>query len=230
MFNVLDCGAMSIVNPRVFLDVAIGDKAIGRMTIHLFNDVVPITCENFRALCTGETGLGYWMRPRWYKNSPFHRIIPGFMCQGGDFNFKNGGMGESIYGKYFRDEKFAFSHSQRGLLSMASARFANSCNSQFFITFDKTQWLDGKHVVFGQLEDGTEVLDAIEKAGTIGGKPRRDVRIYNCGELSPSELEDYMQRRTDTVKLPEALAQNELFDPVPDEVYKRGRAYWDNTL
>lgn len=86
---------MAIVNPRVFLDIAIGDKAIGRMTIQLFNDAVPITCENFRALTTGETGLGYWMRPRWYKNSPFHRIVPGFMCQGGDFNFHNGGTTNS---------------------------------------------------------------------------------------------------------------------------------------
>jgi peptidylprolyl isomerase len=151
------------------------------------------------------------------------------MCQGGDFNFKNGGMGESIYGKYFRDEKFAFAHSQRGLLSMASARFANSCNSQFFITFNQAKWLDKKHVVFGQVEDGLEVLDAIEQAGSIGGKPRRQVRIVNCGELSPSELQAYMQKKPD-VSLPEALAHQELFDPVPDEVYKRARPFWDNTL
>ena len=220
------------MNPRVFLDIAVGDKAVGRMTIHLFHDVVPITCENFRALCSGETGLGYWMRPRWYKNSPFHRIVPGFMCQGGDFNFHTGGMGESIYGKHFRDEKFAFSHSKRGLLSMASARFANSCNSQFFITFDSAKWLDRKHVVFGQVEEGLDVLDAIEAAGSKGGKPRKTVRIHNCGELSPSELVEYSDRRSsfDKIPLPEALSQNELFDPVPDEVYKRARPFWDNTL
>lgn len=224
---------MALGNPRVFLDVAIGDKAIGRMTIHLFNDVVPITCENFRALCTGETGLGYWMRPRWYKNTPFHRIVPGFMAQGGDFNFHDGKMGESIYGKYFRDEKFAFSHSQRGLLSMASARFANSCNSQFFLTFNQAKWLDRKHVVFGQVEEGIEVLDEIEKAGTAGGKPRRNVRIHNCGELSPCQLEEYLGRRQAAgidCQLPDALPQTELYDPVPDEVYKRARPYWDNTL
>jgi len=219
------------MNPRVFLDIAVGDKAVGRMTIQLFHDVLPITCENFRALCTGETGLGYYMRPRWYKNSPFHRIVPGFMCQGGDFNFHTGGMGESIYGKHFRDEKFAFSHSQRGLLSMASARFANSCNSQFFITFDRAQWLDRKHVVFGQIEEGIDILDEIENAGSKGGKPRRAVRIHNCGELSPSELVEYLDHRsTETLVLPDALPQNELFDPVPDEVYKRARPFWDNTL
>ena len=224
---------MVVPNPRVFLDIALGDKAVGRMTIQLFNDVLPITCENFRALCTGETGLGYWMRPRWYKNSPFHRIVPGFMCQGGDFNFHNGGMGESIYGKHFRDEKFAFSHSQKGLFSMASARFANSCNSQFFITFNEAKWLDRKHVVFGQVEEGLEVLDEIEKAGTKGGKPRRNVRIHNCGELSPAEVMDYLEKRKVLgieTKLPDALPQTELFDPVPDEVYRRARAYWDNTL
>lgn len=211
--------------------MAIGDKAVGRMTFQLFHDVLPITCENFRALCTGETGLGYWMRPRWYKDSPFHRIVPGFMCQGGDFNFHNGGMGESIYGKHFRDEKFAFSHSQRGLLSMASARFANSCNSQFFITFDKAKWLDRKHVVFGQLEEGFDVLSEIEKAGSKGGKPRKHVRIHHCGELSPSQLFAYLEG-VDAQKsdLPEALAQSELFDPVPDQVYKRARPFWDNTL
>jgi peptidylprolyl isomerase len=153
------------------------------------------------------------------------------MCQGGDFNFHNGGMGESIYGKHFRDEKFAFSHSKRGLLSMASARFANSCNSQFFITFNECKWLDKKHVVFGQIEEGLEVLDEIEKAGTLGGKPRRDVRIFNCGELSPAQLKEYMERRSGKpVSLPEALAGAESYDPVPDEVYKRARPYWDNTL
>ena len=155
------------------------------------------------------------------------------MAQGGDFNYHNGGMGESIYGKYFRDEKFAFSHSQRGLLSMASARFANSCNSQFFLTFRESKWLDRKHVVFGQVEEGLEVLDEIEKAGTVGGKPKRNVRIHDCGELSPSQLVEYLERRkvSGTVcSLPEALPQTELYDPVPDEVYKRARPYWDNTL
>lgn len=222
---------MSLINPRVFLDIAVGDKNAGRMVIHLFNDVVPITSENFRALCTGETGLGYWMRPRWYKYSPFHRIVPGFMAQGGDFNFQNGAMGESIYGQYFRDEKFAFSHSQRGLLSMASARFANSCNSQFFLTFAPCRWLDQKHVVFGQIEEGLEILDEIEEAGSKGGKPRRSVTIFNCGELSPAELKDYMDKRAhiDNI-LPEALISTDSYDPVPDEVYKRARPYWDNSL
>ena len=221
---------MSLINPRVWLDIAVGDKAVGRMTIHLFNDAVPMTSENFRALCTGESGLGYWMRPRWYKHSPFHRIIPGFMCQGGDFNFQNGGMGESIYGQYFRDEKFAFSHSKRGLLSMASARFSNSCNSQFFITFGPAPWLDKKHVVFGQIETGLDVLAEIEQAGSIGGKPRKPVRIHKCGELGPAELVQYMDNLPKLLELPHALETPDAFDPVPDEVYKRARAYWDNTL
>jgi peptidylprolyl isomerase len=151
------------------------------------------------------------------------------MAQGGDFNFHNGGMGESIYGQYFRDEKFAFSHSQRGLLSMASARFANSCNSQFFITFNECKWLDRKHVVFGQIEEGIELLDEIENAGSKGGKPRRNVRIHNCGELSPHELSEYMSKRSEVV-LPDALPLTDSFDPVPDEVYKRARPYWENTL
>ncbi len=222
---------MSLINPRVFLDIAVGDKNAGRLVIHLFNDVVPLTSENFRALCTGETGLGYWMRPRWYKDSPFHRIVPGFMAQGGDFNFQNGAMGESIYGQYFRDEKFAFSHSHRGLLSMASARFANSCNSQFFLTFGACKWLDRKHVVFGQVEEGLDVIDEIEQAGSKGGKPRRNVRIFNCGELSPAELKQYMDKRADAKTiLPDSLPTVDSFDPVPDEVYKRARPYWDNSL
>jgi peptidylprolyl isomerase len=220
---------MTIVNPRVFLDIAVGDRLAGRMTIHLFHDALPITCENFRSLCTGETGLGYWMRPRWYKNSPIHRIVPGFMCQGGDFNFQTGGMGESIYGHYFRDERFLFSHSHRGVLSMASARTANTCNSQFFFTFGPAKHLDRKHVVFGQIEDGIEVLKSIEKVGSLGGKPRRQVRIVNCGELSPSQLKEYMSKRTDA-PLPDALESVDNYDPVPDEIYKRARPYWDNTL
>lgn len=221
---------MALVNPRVWLDIAIGDKFIGRMTIHLFNDVLPITSENFRSLCTGETGLGYWMRPRWYKNSPIHRIIPGFMCQGGDFNYQTGGMGESIYGQHFRDEKFAFSHSKRGLLSMASARMANTCNSQFFFTFGPAPWLDKKHVVFGQVERGLDVLDEIEQVGTIGGKPRRNVRIHACGELGPAALQEYLSTLGEGETLPTALEIRDTFDPVPDEVYKRARPYWNNTL
>ncbi|EER07896.1 peptidyl-prolyl cis-trans isomerase CYP18-3, putative [Perkinsus marinus ATCC 50983] len=107
-----------------------------------------------------------------------YRIIPGFMCQGGDFNFGNGGMGESIYGQFMRNERFAFSHSKRGVLSMADAGWEHSNNSNFFITFGPQKHLDGKHVVFGAIEHGMEVLDAIEKVGTIGGKPKRPVIIH----------------------------------------------------
>eukprot|EP00403_Amphidinium_massartii_P010999 CAMPEP_0178417774 /NCGR_PEP_ID=MMETSP0689_2-20121128/24743_1 /TAXON_ID=160604 /ORGANISM="Amphidinium massartii, Strain CS-259" /LENGTH=165 /DNA_ID=CAMNT_0020039141 /DNA_START=196 /DNA_END=689 /DNA_ORIENTATION=- len=111
-----------------------------------------------------------------------HRVIPGFMCQGGDFNYANGKMGESIYGQSFRDEKFAYKHSKRGVLSMANAKFRNTNNSQFFITFAPTPWLDGKNVVFGHVVEGMEVLDEIEKVGTEGGKPIRKVWVPNCGE------------------------------------------------
>ncbi|KAL8439074.1 hypothetical protein Efla_007798 [Eimeria flavescens] len=160
-------GHVKLPNPLVFLDIA------------LFADQLPITAENFRCLCTGETGLGYYMRPRWYKGSPFHRVIPGFMAQGGDFHRGDGYGGESIYGQFLRDEKYLYKHSKRGLLSMAKGRDRHSASSQFFITFKACPWLDGQHVVFGQLEDGQETLDAIEAAGTPHGWLRRPVEIFN---------------------------------------------------
>eukprot|EP00439_Symbiodinium_sp_Y106_P068164 s1006_g11.t1 len=126
---------MAGLNPLVFLDMAVGRRAVGRLKFELFHDMLPITSENFRCLCTGETGLGYWLRPRWYRDTRMTRIIPGMMCQGGDFNFGSGAMGESIYGQRFRDEKFCYKHSKRGVLSMANAGIRHSNNSQFFITF-----------------------------------------------------------------------------------------------
>ncbi|CAD7922865.1 unnamed protein product [Amoebophrya sp. A120] len=142
---------MAFVNPRVWLDVSGAGRNLGRLEIELFHDVLPITSENFRALCTGETGLGYWMKPRWYKGTRFHRVIPGFMAQGGDFNYGNGEMGESIYGKTFRDENFLFKHSRRGLVSMSTSHRKHTNNSQFFFSFNPLPHLDGKHVVFGQV-------------------------------------------------------------------------------
>jgi len=176
-------------NPRVFFDISIGGKNAGRMIFELFDDDLAITSENFRCLCTGETGLGYYLKPRWYKNSPFHRIIPDFMCHGGDFNRGDGFGGESIYGQFFRDESFLYKHSKRGVLSMARGRNLHTNNSQFFITFNSCPWLDGKNVVFGQLESGEEVLDFIEEQGTEAGWVKRPVNIWNCGEIQFNSLQ-----------------------------------------
>ncbi|KAK1443210.1 peptidyl-prolyl cis-trans isomerase [Babesia gibsoni] len=172
-----------IPNPRVFFDIAIGGRNAGRMIFELFMDRLPYTCENFRALCTGETGLGYYLRPRWYKDTPIHRIKPGFICQGGNFNTGNSYGGESIYGQYMRDESYAYLHSKRGVLGMAKTRFKNSNASQFYITFKPCSHLDNKMVVFGHLEYGEDVLDAIENQGTMLGRPKRPVTIFNCGEI-----------------------------------------------
>jgi cyclophilin family peptidyl-prolyl cis-trans isomerase len=169
-------------NPRVFLDVQIGNESIGRLVIVLFASSVPQTAENFRALCTGEKGISSKGTRLHLKNSPFHRIIPGFMCQGGDITAGDGTGGESIYGETFADENLKVKHTKRGLLSMANAG-PNTNSSQFFITFDATPWLDGKHVVFGQVVEGDSVVQAIEAVGSRSGRPSAQVRVSECGEL-----------------------------------------------
>lgn len=173
---------MATGNPSVFFDISIGGKPAGRLTFELFADVVPTTAENFRALCTGEKGTGRSGKLLTYKGSSFHRIIPDFMCQGGDFTAGNGTGGESIYGLKFEDENFKLKHDQPGLLSMANAG-PNTNGSQFFITTTITPWLDGKHVVFGVLREGMEVLQAMEACGTNSGRPSAAVTITDCGEL-----------------------------------------------
>ena len=149
---------------KVFFDISIGGDPAGRITIDLFGDT-PITSENFRALCTGEKGTGTQGKPLHFKGCKFHRIIPGFMAQGGDFTRGNGTGGESIYGGKFADENFNHKHTGKGILSMANSG-PGSNSSQFFLCFSDFPHLDGKHVVFGKVSDGASVLDAMEAVGS----------------------------------------------------------------
>nr|AAV48823.1 cyclophilin 1 [Codonopsis lanceolata] len=169
-------------NPKVFFDIVIGKMKAGRIVMELFADSTPKTAENFRALCTGEKGIGLSGKPLHYKGSIFHRIIPNFMCQGGDFTRFNGTGGESIYGAKFADENFKNKHTGPGILSMANSG-PNTNGSQFFICTEKTSWLDGKHVVFGKVVDGYSVVKEMEKVGSDGGNSKSTVEIEECGQI-----------------------------------------------
>ncbi len=168
--------------PKVFFDITIGSKAAGRIIFQLRKDIVPRTAENFRCLCTGEKGIGESGKPLHYKGSKFHRIIPDFMCQGGDFTRGNGTGGESIYGGKFDDENFQLGHSEPGVLSMANAG-RNTNGSQFFITLVPCEYLDGRHVVFGKVIEGMDVVREMEKVGSHSGRTLQPVIISDCGEL-----------------------------------------------
>ncbi|XP_042434109.1 peptidyl-prolyl cis-trans isomerase CYP40-like isoform X2 [Zingiber officinale] len=176
--------AEAISNPRCYLDISIGGEVEGRIVVELFADVVPRTANNFRALCTGEKGVGPAADvPLHFKGSCFHRVIKGFMIQGGDISAGDGTGGESIYGLKFEDENFVMKHERKGMLSMANSG-PNTNGSQFFITTTRTTHLDGKHVVFGKVLKGMGVVRSIEHT-PVGeaDRPTIDVVIADCGEL-----------------------------------------------
>ncbi|MCM2415164.1 MULTISPECIES: peptidylprolyl isomerase [unclassified Streptomyces] len=162
---------------KVYFDITINDEPAGRIVFNLYDDVVPKTAENFRQLATGEHGFGY-------KGSSFHRVIPEFMLQGGDFTRGDGTGGKSIYGAKFDDENFKLAHTKPGLLSMANSG-PNSNGSQFFITTIVTSWLDGKHVVFGEVADqqSLDLVKKIEGLGSQSGRTSAKVTIADSGTL-----------------------------------------------
>lgn len=163
------------ITDSVFFDISIGGKDVGRVEMGLYGSVVPKTAENFKQLCAGSKGFGY-------EKSIFHRVIPGFMCQGGDFTNFNGTGGKSIYGRTFDDENFDIAHGGMGTLSMANAG-PNTNGSQFFICTAQTPWLNGKHTVFGKVTKGIEIIKKVEAYGNEMGKTKEEIKIKKSGVL-----------------------------------------------
>jgi cyclophilin family peptidyl-prolyl cis-trans isomerase len=191
------------INPIVYFDITMGSRSIGRIEMELYANVVHKTAENFRALCTGSHGIGTNGTPLHFRGCLFHRVIPGFMAQCGDFTRGDGTGGESIYGNNFADENFEMRHSQAGLLSMANSG-PNTNGSQFFMTFKATPHLDGRHVVFGRVVEGMDVLSIIEKAATdVSDRPKQDIIIQDCGQIhseEPEREEDEVASQVSTQK------------------------------
>ncbi|XP_058597787.1 peptidyl-prolyl cis-trans isomerase A-like [Neofelis nebulosa] len=163
-----------MVNPSMF-NISMDGEPLGSISFKLFADKVPKMAENFHALSIGEKGLGY-------KGSCFHRIIPGFMCQGGDFTCHDGTGSRSIYGENFDDESFILKHTGPGILSMANAG-PNTNSSEFFTCTAKTEWLDGKHVVSGKLKEGMNIVEAMRHFGSRNGKTSKKITTADCGQI-----------------------------------------------
>ncbi|KAI6248096.1 Peptidyl-prolyl cis-trans isomerase D [Erysiphe necator] len=205
----------------VFFDISIGKNAAGRVFFRLYNDIVPKTAENFRALCTGEKGIGKSGVPLSYKGSKFHRVIKQFMIQGGDFTNGNGTGGESIYGSKFDDENFEVKHDKPFLLSMANAGPGTN-GSQFFVTTVPTPHLDNKHVVFGEVLSGKSIIRKIEQLPTVpSDKPGKDVIITDCGELHGEDVENATRKIPDVTGDPyEEFPEDLNTAPTADEIIK----------
>ena len=182
LIGLVDANTLAAITQRAYFDIEIDNVAAGRIVFGLYGDVVPKTVANFATLCEGSAGIGNSGKPLHYKGSAFHRIIPGFMAQGGDFTSGDGRGGESIYGNKFADENFQLNHEKPYLLSMANAG-PNTNGSQFFITFKETPWLNGKHMVFGEVLEGFDIVNELEKIGSGSGKTSKKAVIFDSGLL-----------------------------------------------
>ena len=206
---------------RVWFDISIGSVDAGKVVFELYNDIVPKTAENFRALCTGEKGMGKQGKPLTFKGSSFHRVIKSFMIQGGDFTAGNGTGGESIYGEKFDDENFDLKHEKPFLLSMANAGPGTN-GSQFFVTTVPTPHLDGKHVVFGEVLAGKSIVRQVENLPTgANDKPEKECVITDCGEIAEgTNIEEF------TKKVPDSTG--DMYEEFPEDQLEKGEE-WKGT-